>query len=47
MRYVITIAVFLGVLIVGAALYVWFGVYNIAATEPHWSITSSLIEAVR
>jgi hypothetical protein len=47
MRYVITIAVFLCVLIVGAALYVWFGVYNIAATEPHWSITSSLIEAVR
>lgn len=47
MRYVITIAVFLGVVIVGAVLYVWFGVYNIAATEPHWSITSSLIEAVR
>ena len=47
MRYVLTIVIVLAVLIVGAVLYVWSGSYNIAATEPHWSITLSLIDTLK
>lgn len=47
MKYVLTIAMVLAVLIVGALLYVWLGIYNVAATEPHWSITSSLIDTLK
>lgn len=47
MKYVITIAVVSAVLIVGAALYMWFGIYNIAATKPHWNSTLSFIETFR
>ena len=47
MKYLLTIVIVLAVLIVGALLYVWSGSYNIAATEPHWSITSSLIDALK
>lgn len=28
-------------------LFVWFGVYNIAATEKHWSLTTKLLEMVK
>ena len=47
MKYVLTIAIVFAVLIVGALLYVWSGSYNIAATVPHWSITSSLIDTLK
>lgn len=47
MKYVLTIAIVLGVLTVGAVLYEWSGIYNIAATEPHWNITSSFIETLQ
>ena len=35
------------VLVLGAFLYAWSGLYNISATEPHWAITSSFIEILR
>ena len=47
MRYVLTIVIVLAVLIVGAVLYVSSGSYNIAATEPHWGITLSLIDELK
>ncbi len=33
--------------IVGVGLFAWSGIYNIAATEPHWMITSEVLEVVR
>lgn len=35
------------VLVLGAFLYAWSGLYNISATEPHWAITSSFVEMLR
>jgi len=34
-------------LLTGGSLFVWLGVYNIAATDKHWAITSLLLELVR
>lgn len=34
-------------LIIGAALFIWTGVYNIGATDKHWAVTNDLIEALR
>jgi mono/diheme cytochrome c family protein len=34
-------------IVVGVALSVWFGIYNVAATEPHWKITVWYLEKVR
>lgn len=31
----------------GAFLFAWSGIYNIAATAPHWDITLSFIEMLR
>ena len=47
MKYVLTIVIVFAVLIMGGLLYVWSGSYNIAATEPHWSITLSLIDTLK
>ena len=47
MKYIVTIVIVLAVLIAGAFLYAWSGMYNIAATKPHWSLTSSVIDMVR
>lgn len=47
MKYTLTIIITLAVLGVGALLFAWSGMYNIAATEPHWPITSSFIEILR
>ncbi len=30
-----------------APLFIWFGVYNIAATDKHWVVTNELIEILR
>jgi mono/diheme cytochrome c family protein len=35
------------ILIVGAAGFVWFGGYDIAADDPHWPITFKLMQTVR
>ena len=37
----------LAVVVVGAVAFVWFGMYNVAADEPHWPITHRLMETVR
>jgi hypothetical protein len=47
MRYLVTIAIVLAALALVAVLYVWLGIYNVAATEPHWDITLSFIETLR
>ncbi len=47
MRYVLTVVIAAVVVGAGALLYAWSGAYNIAATEPHWGITSSFIEMLR
>ena len=39
MKYLLTIVVVLAVLAAGAFLYAWSGIYNIAATQPHWAVT--------
>lgn len=33
--------------ILAAVAFVWFGVYNVAADDPHWRATHSLMDAVR
>jgi mono/diheme cytochrome c family protein len=47
MKYVLTIIIVLLALGLGVILYAWSGRYNIAATQPHWALTSSLIELLR
>jgi len=47
MKYVLTVAIIVAVLGVGALLYAWSGIYNIAATKPHWAVTLSFIQALR
>lgn len=47
MKYVLTVVIVLAILVVGAFLFAWSGIYNIAATAPHWDITLSFIEMLR
>jgi multimeric flavodoxin WrbA len=47
MKYLLTVGIVLVCLGLGAMIFAWFGMYNIAATEPHWGITSSLIGMLR
>jgi mono/diheme cytochrome c family protein len=47
MKYVLAILVVALVLGIGALLYTWSGIYDVAATEPHWDITSSFLETLR
>jgi mono/diheme cytochrome c family protein len=47
MKYALTVAVVLAALGIGAILFAWSGIYNIAATEPHWDVTTSFIQALR
>ena len=34
-------------LLIGISLFLWLGIYNIAANEKHWAVTNSLIEILR
>jgi len=34
-------------LLIGASLFIWSGVYNIAANDEHWTITNKLIDVLR
>jgi mono/diheme cytochrome c family protein len=36
-----------GFLLLAGGLFVWFGGYNVAATDEHWPITTELLEVVR
>lgn len=37
----------IGFLLLAAGLFVWFGVYNVAANVKHWQLTTELLEVVR
>jgi mono/diheme cytochrome c family protein len=47
MKYLLTVAIVLACLGLGAVIFAWSGIYNIAATEPHWHLTSSFIGMLR
>ena len=47
MKYGLTVIITLTVFVLAAIGYVWSGVYNIAATEPHWNITTTMIDTLR
>ncbi len=47
MKYALTITIVLVALLVGAVLFAWSGIYNIAATRSHWGVTLSFIETLR
>jgi hypothetical protein len=47
MKYVLIVVIVLVVAVSGALLFAWSGIYNIAASNPHWKITLSLIEMMR
>ena len=47
MKYLLTIIGFIVVLGLGGMLFAWSGIYDIAATEPHWDVTASLIGTLR
>jgi mono/diheme cytochrome c family protein len=42
-----TIAAVLVVEIFGAAAFIYSGIFNVAATDPHWPLTHALIETAR
>jgi len=47
MKYVLTIVIVLVALAAGSFLYAWSGIYNIAATKPHWAVTLAFIEMLQ
>lgn len=47
MKQVLAVIVVFVLLAGGALLFAWSGIYNIAATRPHWDVTLWLIEMVR
>lgn len=47
MKYLLTIIGVFVVLGLDGVLFAWSGLYDIAATEPHWGATASLIETLR
>ena len=36
-----------GLILVLAFVFIWFGVYNIAANEKHWAVTTALLDLIR
>ncbi len=42
-----TLIIFLGASAIIGFVIVWFGIFNIAATDKHWDITTNLLEIVR
>src|SRR5205823_1694075 len=48
MRSVITtIAVLVGVVVLGGAVFIYSGAYYVGADQPHWSVTSWLLNQAR
>jgi len=47
LKYIVTIILVLVALAIGAFLFAWSGIYNIAATEPHWNATILFIDTLR
>ena len=46
-RHVVTTGVVLGILAIGTGIFVWSGMYNIGADEPHWMPTRVVIDKLR
>jgi len=46
-RHIVSASAVLGVLGVGAGLFIWSGMYNIGADEPHWMPTMMAINSLR
>jgi hypothetical protein len=44
---IITLASLAIVGILGATAFIYFGIFNVAASEPHWPITYRVMEAAR
>ena len=47
LRLIIILFTVIAIFVVGAAVFVWSGIYNVAASEPHWGITHWLLGKVR
>lgn len=47
MKTLIALLVLLCLLVAAGAVFVWSGVYNIAANVPHWKITHEVLSLVR
>jgi mono/diheme cytochrome c family protein len=47
MKMFVTLAAIVAVLVLGGVLFVYSGVYNIGADEPHWPATHGLISTLR
>ncbi|HSO20956.1 MAG TPA: cytochrome c, partial [Desulfosarcina sp.] len=47
MKYLLTIIGIVAAMGLGGMLFTWSGLYDIAATEPHWDATVSLINTLR
>ena len=46
-RHILTASIVLGVLAVGAGVFIWSGLYNIGADDPHWMPTRVAIDNLR
>ncbi|MSP00947.1 MAG: cytochrome c [Acetobacteraceae bacterium] len=44
---ILTLATALGLGVLGGFTFVWLGVYDVAATTPHWPVTYWIMETVR
>ena len=47
MRTLLAIALVLLIALLGSAGLVYFGSYNVAASDPHWSLTQQILDAVK
>jgi mono/diheme cytochrome c family protein len=47
MRKIIWLLGLLVLIVTGKAAFIWSGAYNIAADEPHWTMTERVMETVR
>ena len=42
-----TLAIIFAIVLIGGAVFVYSGAYDIAATDPHWRITERILETAR
>ncbi len=47
MKHLTTVLIVLAAIVAGGLLFAWSGIYNIAATKPHWSVTLSFIRTLK
>jgi mono/diheme cytochrome c family protein len=47
MRFLLTIIFVVALLAAGVVFYAWSGRYNIAATQPHWAVTTAFLEMLK